>query len=217
MSRILLVRHGQASWGAEDYDRLSDHGVEQSRVLGSWLADRGIVPDLLLSGAMVRHADTLAAAADAAGWDLPVTVDPGWDEFDHVHVLAQHPTPDGVDVMTDHASFQSWFEGATERWTGGEHDDYHESFTDFGARVVAALERVPLDIPSGATALVSTSGGPLAWAASSAIGGDAATWRALNRVTVNSGVTTFAHGRRGLSLLSFNEHSHLSPDQITYR
>ncbi len=44
VSRILLVRHGQASWGADDYDQLSPLGDEQSRVLGAALAARGITP-----------------------------------------------------------------------------------------------------------------------------------------------------------------------------
>ena len=39
---LLLVRHGQASFGAADYDQLSDRGVEQSRRLGQWLVDGGL-------------------------------------------------------------------------------------------------------------------------------------------------------------------------------
>ena len=62
MSQVLLVRHGQASWGADDYDVLSERGVEQSGVLGAALAARGIEPTVLVSGAMRRHHQTAAAA-----------------------------------------------------------------------------------------------------------------------------------------------------------
>ena len=50
MSSILLVRHGQASFGAADYDNLSDVGHEQSRVLGAALAARGVSPDVVVAG-----------------------------------------------------------------------------------------------------------------------------------------------------------------------
>ena len=71
-----MIRHGQASFGADDYDALSDAGHEQARVLGRSLAARGIRPGLVLRGTLRRHAET------AAGLDLPaqVTIDPGWDE-----------------------------------------------------------------------------------------------------------------------------------------
>ena len=50
MSVVLLVRHGQASFGAEDYDRLSALGEEQSRLLGSSLAARGVRPEVVVRG-----------------------------------------------------------------------------------------------------------------------------------------------------------------------
>ena len=49
MSQVLLVRHGQASWGSDDYDVLSDLGERQSRMLGEALAARGVVPDLVVA------------------------------------------------------------------------------------------------------------------------------------------------------------------------
>ena len=82
MSQVLLVRHGQASWGAEDYDVLSDTGAEQARVLGRAFAARGLVPDLVVHGSMRRHRETARFVAEAAGWDLAVDEDAGWDEFE---------------------------------------------------------------------------------------------------------------------------------------
>ena len=68
MSSILLVRHGQASFGAADYDDLSPTGHEQSRVLGAALAARGVGADLVVAGEMRRHAQTAASLLDGAGW-----------------------------------------------------------------------------------------------------------------------------------------------------
>jgi hypothetical protein len=65
--------------------------------------------------------------------------------------------------------------------------------------------------------VVFTSGGPMGWAATSALEGDGALWLRLNQVTVNTGVTKLINGTRGITLLSVNEHSHLSPAAVTYR
>ena len=88
MSVLLLVRHGQASWGEADYDRLSPRGVEQSRLLGAALAGRAVRPDVVLRGSLRRHKQTADAAIEGAGWEVPVVEDAGWDEFDHMSTLA---------------------------------------------------------------------------------------------------------------------------------
>lgn len=227
MSRILLVRHGQASFGAADYDRLSATGTEQSRALGAALAARGVVPDVVVAGRMRRHAQTAAGVAEGAGWEVPVALDPGWDEFDHLQVLSVH-TPPAADEHPDddgaagRAAFQRWFEEATRRWTSGTADErYDESFGAFGSRVGAALRRLATDLPAGGTAVVLTSGGPVAWAAASLLADEpearTSLWLRLNPVAVNTGVTTVVVGRRGTTLVAYNAHDHLSPDLLTYR
>jgi broad specificity phosphatase PhoE len=88
MGQVLLVRHGQASFGSDDYDVLSDLGERQAAVLGRCLAARGIVPSALLHGRMVRQRRTAELLADAAGWVVAVECDADWDEMDHVEVLS---------------------------------------------------------------------------------------------------------------------------------
>ena len=119
MGQLLLVRHGQASWGAADYDVLSEVGHEQSRLLGVALQARGIEPDLVVTGSMRRHRETWESMAFEGA---PIAeVDSGWDEFDHLTMLARQPAPfEGVDPTP--AQFQTWFEAATDRWIGGEFD-----------------------------------------------------------------------------------------------
>ena len=220
MGQVLLVRHGQASWGAEDYDALSETGWEQSRLLGRALAGRGVEATFVVHGSMRRHRET----AEAAGLAEQATVDAGWDEFDHLEMLGAVPSPVEGSSPT-RAEFQAWFETATDRWTGGEHDTgYEETFDAFGDRVTAALRRTTEAVGSG-TAVVLTSGGPTSWAVATLLGADlerearVRLWRRLNRVCVNSGVTKVVTGRRGMTLVSFNEHTHLEPrpDLLTYR
>ncbi len=221
MGQVLLVRHGQASWGAEDYDVLSEVGHQQSRLLGEALAARGVVPDRVLHGDMRRHRETAEDCIEAAGWDVPVVEDDGWDEFDHLHMLSVVPAPfEGR--QPNRTEFQHWFETATDRWTAGEHDsDYHETFADFTARVEDAVRRATE--ADARTVIVFSSGGPVSWAAASLLGDSTevsgALWRKLNPVCVNSGVTRVVTGRRGTTLVTFNEHAHLdaTPDLLTYR
>lgn len=209
---IVLVRHGQASWGAANYDVLSALGEEQAAVLGATLA--GLVPDVVVRGTMKRQRQTAELALEAASWDLPsgLVVDAAWDEMDHLALLAA--TPRDFEGEPDRQQFQRWFEAATDRWTGGGEDgDYDESFPDFQERVLAGLERLS-DV---GTAVVFTSGGPIAAVTAALLGAGTASYRKLAPVVVNSSVTRIISGRRGLTLLSFNGHSHLSRDQITYR
>lgn len=217
MSRVLLVRHGQASFGAADYDNLSELGHEQTRLLGASLAARGIVPTLLVSGAMRRHHQSAAGILTGGGWNLAPLEDPGWNEFDHRQVLLSHGAPSDAGSQADRATFQRWFEEATAAWIRGETEGDHETFADFTSRVEAALTRLLRELPPEATAIVSTSGGPVAWAAAHLLGGGADLWQRLNPTTVNSSHATVVVGRRGTTLVSLNEHAHLDLDRITYR
>lgn len=233
MKQILLVRHGQASFGADVYDALSETGHEQSRVLGRALAAVGLRPDVVVRGGQRRHEETVEGIIEGLGLtadDQPtIAVDPGWNEFDFEQVIEIHePRFREREVMTaeleatgrPRQAFQELFEVATHRWSrAGDGVDYAESFPAFTARVVTALETAVALQPDRGTALVVSSGGPIGVVASHLITGDASIWAALNRVVVNTSVTKVVRGSRGQSLVSFNSHTHLegSPELLTYR
>jgi broad specificity phosphatase PhoE len=224
MGVILLVRHGQASWGAADYDALSELGEEQSRLVGRALAEQGVRPTHLVAGAMRRHGQTARAAIDAAGWDGELTLDEGWNEFDHVQMLEVHGPPDeessdgAPQTKMTRQEFDAWFDAAAERWTAGQHDqEYDEPFHAFTGRVEASLRRTASRLGSGDVAVVFTSGGPISWVAATLLGGGVDTWMRLNPVTVNASVAKIVVGRRGTTLISMNTHAHLEPDHVTYR
>jgi len=232
VARLLLIRHGQASFGADDYDALSAAGHEQATVLGRSFAARGIRPGLVLRGAMRRHEDTVAGLLDGLGTTPPVSVDPDWDEFDFQHVVEIHRPlyRDRAAMMAELGAtadparaFQEIFEAATARWASGDHDgEYAESFTAFRDRVARAVGTATARLREHRDIVVVSSGGPIAMTATLLIAGDpapATVWAALNRVTVNTGVTKLIAGRRGLSLSTFNGHQHLEADPrlLTYR
>jgi broad specificity phosphatase PhoE len=220
MGMVLLVRHGQASFGAEDYDVLSETGLAQSKRLGQALAEAGGVPTALLTGAMRRQRDTATALAEAADWAVAAEVDDGWNEFDHLGVVARGP---GVASAAGHdrRAFQEAFVTATARWSGGGHDDeYDESWPEFVTRAKAGLERACAR--DGVTVVVS-SGGPIAVACAALVDPEATAaelprlWNAFNTVCANTGVTRVISGSTGRRMLTFNEHSHLPREQVTYR
>jgi broad specificity phosphatase PhoE len=214
MGQILLVRHGQASWGAADYDVLSPLGEQQAEVVGQALARAlgDTEPDLLLHGTMQRQERTAELAAKAAGWSIQAGVDERWNEMDHLAVLAAQPRD--FDGEPDRVQFQAWFEAATTRWASGAHDaEYAEPFPTFRARVRDGLEA----LAECGTAVVVTSGGPISAVTADLLAADVATYHRLTPVVVNASVTRVVSGRRGLTLVSFNEHAHLPAELLTYR
>ena len=217
MSVLLLVRHGQASWGAADYDVLSDLGHEQSRLLGKHLDALGVSPSRLWSGGLRRHDETLTSAVEATGWDAEVVTDPGWSEYDHVELLRRYDEATAGDPHRPEA-FGAFFDAAVRRWTAGEHDaDYAETFAAFTARVDAALRSAVESLGSGETGAVFTSGGAIAWVTATLWGMGVGQWAKVNSVLLNTGVTKVVTGSRGVSLISVNEHAHLTGDAVTYR
>ncbi len=226
---LLLLRHGQASFGADDYDVLSPAGLRQAEVLGEAL--RPLAPEVrrIVCGTMRRHRQTaeacLAAMGLAVGWED----DPAWNEFDHEAVLLAHD-PSFRQTLADQGcagpadvpghAFRSLFLAAVERWVGGEHDgDYAESWPAFLARVDAAVERLAAS-PGPGPVLVFTSGGPIAAACRRPLGvPDARTLELVWRL-VNAGTTELVTGRDGTAVRTFNDHAHLSaasPHLVTFR
>ncbi|MFF0266011.1 histidine phosphatase family protein [Kribbella sp. NPDC004536] len=215
MGVIYLVRHAQASFGARDYDNLSELGQQQALRLGAVL---DVTPELVVSGSMRRHQQT----ASLAGFTPEIDV--GYDEFDHQEVLIAHkPSYKRHAVMVadlartgnPRRAFQDVFGAATQRWIDGG-DGYTETFQAFCDRSEAAVRRTASSLGKG-SALVFTSGGPIAAVVGRLLSGGDGLWTKLNPVTINTAITKVVSGRSGLTVVSYNEHVHLGADLLTYR
>ncbi|WP_353951601.1 histidine phosphatase family protein [Knoellia sp. S7-12] len=229
MSRIVLVRHGQASWGKKDYDKLSDLGHEQAKVVGRELTGRDLHPSRVVSGSMRRQRDTAADLVAEAGWETEVAVDDAWDEYAHGAILTAYKPAyrsmtvmkaDLARTMRPRRAFDEMYAVATERWVAGEHAaDYTEPFTAFGDRVLGGLASVVDDLGQGETAVVVSSAGAISWVAASLIGGGAPVWTQLQRVIANTSLTTLSVGSTGPVLRTFNDTAHLEriPEMLTTR
>lgn len=214
MAALYLVRHGQASFGAANYDELSARGVEQARHLGyAWEASEWL-PTMAVSGSMQRHHDTALQALAAAGQNDGYEVDHGWDEYDHEAIMESQMPGFASD---DPRQFQAAFVKAMRAWAAGGSDGDHESYAEFTARVLGAFDRLADAAGKGESAVTFTSGGPIAMVVAHLLSGETALWSSLNSVIINASVTKIVTGRSGRSLLSFNEHGHLPADMVTYR
>lgn len=217
MSRIFLVRHGQASWGAENYDALSELGHRQAAATGAWLAGQGVVPTRIISGELVRQRDSLAEVVTAADWAGSSESGPVWDEYDHLAVLAALPAEDPVYAASaasverrafDARAFDVVYAAALRRWVLGE-GDYPETYAAFTARASAALESLAAALAPKEDAVVVTSGGVISAIGAHLLDGGPRVWDRLQRTVANASVTQVRVGARGIHLLSFNEASHL--------
>lgn len=226
MGLILLVRHGQASFGGDDYDVLSEQGHAQARHTGEVLAARGIEPARIITGSLRRQRETaegLLAGLGRGGDDI--AEDPRWNEYDQFALLALASAsvedwPD--DPVERNRAFQVALDEALAAWVaagaaeppvgaGGEsHDVFHTRAT--GA--IDDLRAAP------GTSVVVSSGGVIAAVAAHLMGIPPAHWPAINRTMVNASITKVITGRRGATLVSLNEHGHLEGVDgiaVTYR
>ncbi len=222
---ILLIRHAQASFGAADYDVLSERGHQQAAALVDGLRRRRIAADRVISGGLRRQQDTAAQCAAALG--LQVAVDRRFDEYDDRDVLTHHARVSAGlehhpgDRALSSRDFQGILNGALRKWieTGADGPS-RQPWPQFLDRLEAALADVATGLGKGQTALVVSSGGAIAALATTLLRLPAESLIAFNHVSVNTGISKLAVGRGGTTLVSFNEHAHLDEaggSLITYR
>jgi broad specificity phosphatase PhoE len=225
MPTVLLVRHGQASFGAADYDVLSDTGRRQAEIVAASLAERGYRPARLVSGTLRRQRETAAAFAALGAPELEI--EPRWDEYHADDVLSHHSDTalrleaDGAGETMTNRGFQAALEPALAEWVAhAERSPTAQTWPQFSGAGSGALSELTAGLGTGETAVVVTSGGAIAAVVGTLLGAPAETFAALNRTLVNSSVTKLAIGSTGTNVVSFNDHSHLEAVDralVTYR
>lgn len=221
MGNLYLVRHGQASFGAADYDNLSDLGVQQSVRLGEYFAQKGIPFDAVLTGSLRRHTQTWNGIAQGAGLDHTPLVWPGLNEYDSEAVIqAIHPQPlqkpDTPEVYRHH--FRLLRDGLRQWMNGVVSPKGMPSYTEFVQGISSALDHVRHNC-SGNVLMVS-SGGPISTAVGHLLGTSPETTIELNLRIRNSSVTEFDFNPKRHALVTYNTLPHLDDPKyaswITY-
>ncbi|MBI2754867.1 MAG: histidine phosphatase family protein [Betaproteobacteria bacterium] len=210
MGNLYLVRHGQASFGAADYDNLSELGHRQSVRLGKYFADRGLQFDAVLTGTLKRHTQTWNGIAQGASIDLQPQLWPDLNEFDSAAVIgAIHPEPlgptDTPEAYKYH--FRLLRDGLTQWMNGVVSPKGMPSYNEFVAGVTSALDHVRKQY-SGNVLIVS-SGGPISTAIGHILGTAPEKTIELNMQIRNSAVTEFLFTPKRHLLLTFNSLAHL--------
>lgn len=211
MSIVYLVRHAQASFGAEDYDALSELGFRQARWLGEYFAARGLRFARMMSGTMVRQQATANAILEAMGdADAALELHEGLNEYPGEALYTAHTGfAPRAHQLADAREYWRTFRLAMRAWSEERLVDVPESWLDFGVRVRGALAEAVRDTEREDAVLVVSSGGAIGRTLADLTGAPASAAIELNLQCRNTGFTELISGGGTLRLLSFNNVPHL--------
>lgn len=232
MGSIYLIRHGQASFGADNYDVLSPVGVRQAEVLGKHLEQLGISLDRCVSGSLRRQQHTANAALQHMSNAPALDIDEAFNEFDADAVIRTllpdllPEEPEALHILRNGAQnrteFQRLFAKLIQRWISGEHDKPGlQSWQAYVEQVEGGLRRILEQAGSKQNIAVFTSGGTITALLRLITDVPAAKAFELNWQIVNTSLSQLKFRGSEVSLASFNSHVHLqllkAPELITYR
>lgn len=221
MGNLYLVRHGQASFGAVDYDKLSELGHRQSVRLGEYFAGKGLQFEAVITGTLKRHAQTWAGIAKGAGLTHEALEWPGLNEYDSAAVIhAIHPAPlekaDTPEMYRHH--FRLLRDGLTQWMNGVVSPQGMPSYGAFAEGVTSALDHVRQRHTGNV--LIVSSGGPISTAVGHILGTTPETTIELNLRIRNSSITELAYTPKRHMLVTYNTLPHLDDaaytDWVTY-
>lgn len=220
MAKLYLIRHGQASFGTENYDRLSELGRRQAEVLGRYLRDCGLALDAAYCGSLERQKNTAEIALAQLTNKVPLEQDGRFDEVrndDHLKYLLPAVLEQREDLRalvdtgrTDSKSYQKLLEAVFRRWVSPGFDEPRtQSWNDYSSGVAAGLADVIREQGSGKRVAVFTSGGTIATGVAHVLGlpGDAV--YSFYEPLLNCSITEVLYSGERMSLSSFNDHGYL--------
>jgi len=225
MSELFLVRHAQASFGTEDYDRLSDLGHRQAHWLGEHFRQRELDFDQVICGSMIRHHETARDILRGMRRNsIEFDSDPAWDEFDFQAIVTAYldeyeqelPAPD-----SSQTSFSRILRAAMLAWAdNGLQAALPERWDHFDARVQAGLSKLTSDAGDGRKILLVSSGGVISTALRHVLGAPAGAMVHMNLQLRNSSISHLFFNSKNVHFSGFNHAPHLDrPDRagaVTY-
>ncbi len=238
MGSLLIVRHAQASFLADNYDKLSAMGEEQSRLLGTYWTTRNLRFDRVCAGPRVRQSHTAAIVSETyrlAGQSFPeVHRLPAFDEYPAEAVMERglpillqsdqrardlHAAFTGADQDIRRAAFQRLFEYLLAEWARGEIPlDGVETWAAFCSRVNSGLDQFLAAGERSERTAIFTSAGPTAVALERALQISSEQTLQMSWMPRNCSWSEFFYTAEKFTLSSFNCSPHLfEPSHFTYR
>ncbi|MET3108000.1 broad specificity phosphatase PhoE [Oxalobacteraceae bacterium GrIS 2.11] len=222
MAEFYLVRHGQASFGTDDYDRLSPLGQQQSLWLGQYFAERGISFDRVITGTQLRHRQTAEQICAGLGTSPVFQEHAGLNEYDFqalYQALGEEHAAIRQLASGDKRDFYKGLKQVLQLWSLDQlPGNVPESWEEFSIRVNEACQFIQR---SGAQRiLVVSSGGPIGMLSRQVLGAPASTAIELNLQIRNSSFSQYFFNDESVKLASFNNIPHLDQqgrlDAISY-
>lgn len=219
MGTIYLVRHAQAAFGTDDYDRLTEIGYTQARLLGRFFAIRKMQCEAIYTGTLRRHTETvrgILAGGPAIGAGSALESIAGLDEYKAEALIAAllggHLAPAPIVKRDEPTLVREHFRrlrDALLAWTEGRIQP--AGMPDWRSFQAAAVEAI-LEARrrhSHGNVLIVSSGGPIAAIVAASLESPPQIAVELNLRIRNSAVTEFTISARRHQLLSFNALPHL--------
>ncbi len=223
MATLYLVRHGQASFAAENYDRLSPLGRQQSVWLGEYFAECGIVFSHAVCGTLDRQRQTARAILETMGSGLTAEEHPGWNEYSGEALYKAYLGDEWAQARAkgDVRAVYRTIKAALEAWSEDKlQGDLPETWGGFGARIAAAMQSACAGLPKDAVVLAASSGGAIGRGVADLLQAPARAAIELNLQFRNSGFCEIFFSRNSMRLVSMNCIPHLDRgdrrEAITY-
>ncbi|MBL8473182.1 MAG: histidine phosphatase family protein [Rhodocyclaceae bacterium] len=217
MSTLILIRHGQAAFGADNYDQLTGLGRAQAAATGRWLQRYRGKSLTLLHGPRQRHIETAREILRAAQLMLDPQQQAELDEFGEgeeilsaAEQLCGHPLL-GPDAPQRRVQLQQ-YDRAISAWTEGRLDfPGRLSYAEFRRAAAGWLRGLTTDpgLPGGSRIVAVTSAGVICAAVCEVLGLASTAWHPLLRGLQNASITEIAFTTGRCGLRSFNAAGHL--------
>lgn len=222
MSTLILLRHGQASFGAQTYDALSPLGHEQAKAVGRHFQQQRLAIDRVQVGPRQRHLLTAELALAPLGLEWDRSPHPALDEFaEGQQILAaaqarQSVILQGEGRLSGKAAARCYFR-EIEAWCCGlTQIPGVPEVGVFRREVGQWCEQTLEEAASGVNLLAVTSGGVIAALLANALGLPDSAMARFMGVIYNASITELAFSRgRPPSLLSFNQVAYLEAGQLS--
>ena len=220
MASIILIRHGQASFGAANYDQLSGLGRRQAQLLNDYFSDCGITLDAIYCGTLARQRQTAEIATKNQLAETPFHIDPRFNEirndeqFEFLlpELIQRNPSVAKLveEAKSDSKSYQKVLEQVFQLWVSSESDDSGiQSWRDYSDQVEDAMKDLIKREGSGKNIGLFTSGGTIATIVSQVLGLDGRFAYRFYEPVINASMTRLLYNQEKVSLSSFNDHSFL--------
>ena len=224
MSTLYFIRHGQASFGTSDYDKLSNTGKLQAIKLAEYFHHAQIYFKEIYSGTLLRHRETINEYISVSKLlNIPINeiqYDERLNENDAAGILSvlipvllyekPHLREHSDRLLSDRKSFQIIFTEVMRMWCSDKYDMKGVmTWKKFTSDIYSFIDERINSYNSGENIALITSSGPIFAMLMKILSLNLNTAMLMRDQIANTSITKFNYSNDGIMLASFNEYQHL--------